>query len=113
MTPKSCQRPSSWREKPAESRSQPLEPERKRVTDITEIATWEGKLFLCVVLDLYNKLVVGWSVHHRQDRQRVIRAVEMAIWQRQGDRSCIRIAVANSPAPTTSAFRIATRWSAA
>ncbi|QIJ02657.1 DDE-type integrase/transposase/recombinase [Stutzerimonas balearica] len=90
-----------------------MEPERKRVTDITEIATWEGKLFLCVVLDLYNTLVVGWSVHHRQDRQRVIRAVEMAIWQRQGDRSCIRIAVANSPAPTTSAFRIATRWSAA
>jgi len=47
-----------------------------------------------VVLDLYNTLVVGWSVHHRQDRQRVIRAVEMAIWQRQ-DRSCIRIAAAN------------------
>jgi len=42
-----------------------------------------------VVLDLYNTLVVGWSVHHRQDRQRVIRAVEMAIWQRQGDWSVI------------------------
>tara|TARA_R110001606_G_scaffold399123_2_gene580904 strand:+ start:22665 stop:23012 length:348 start_codon:yes stop_codon:yes gene_type:complete len=57
-----------------------LEPERKWVTDITEIATLEGKLFLCVVLDLYSKLVVGWSMHHRQDRQMVIRAVEMAIW---------------------------------
>lgn len=45
------------------------EPERKWVTDITEIATQEGKLFLCVVLDLYSKLVIGWSMHHRQDRQ--------------------------------------------
>lgn len=66
-----------------------LEPERKWVTDITEIATLEGKLFLCVVLDLYSKLVIGWSMHHRQDRQMVIRAVEMAIWQRQGDWSVI------------------------
>ncbi len=65
------------------------EPERKWVTDITEIATQEGKLFLCVVLDLYSKLVIGWSMHHRQDRQMVIRAVEMAIWQRQGDWSVI------------------------
>lgn len=62
-----------------------LEPENKWVTDITEIATEEGKLFLCVVIDLYSKLVIGWSMHHRQDRHMVIRAVEMAVWQRKGD----------------------------
>lgn len=61
------------------------EPESKWVTDITEIATLEGKLFLCVVIDLHSKLVVGWAMHHRQDRHMVIRAVEMAVWQRQGD----------------------------
>ena len=66
-----------------------LEPETKWVTDITEIPTAEGKLFLCVVLDLFSKLVIGWSMHHRQDRQMVIRAVEMAIWQRQGGWSVI------------------------
>ena len=66
-----------------------LEPETKWVTDITEIKTGEGKLYLCVVLDLFSKLVVGWSMHHRQDRQMVIRAVEMAIWQRQGGWSVI------------------------
>ena len=60
-----------------------LEPESKWVTDITEIKTLEGKLFLCVVLDLFSKLVIGWAMHHRQDRHMVIRAVEMAIWQRQ------------------------------
>ncbi len=61
-----------------------LEPDTKWVTDITEIPTQEGKLFLCVVLDLFSKLIVGWSMHHRQDRHMVIRAVEMAVWQRQG-----------------------------
>ena len=60
-----------------------LEPESKWVTDITEVATIEGKLYLCVVLDLFSKLVLGWSMHHRQDRQMVVRAVEMAVWQRQ------------------------------
>jgi putative transposase len=44
----------------------------------------EGKLVQCIVLDSFSKLVIGWSMHHRQDRQMVIRAVEIAIWQRQG-----------------------------
>ncbi len=60
-----------------------LEPEAKWVTDITEMNTGEGKLYLCVVIDLFSKVVVGWSIHHRQDRQMVIRAIEMAVWQRQ------------------------------
>jgi putative transposase len=60
------------------------EPETKWVTDITEVVTQEGKLYLCVVVDLYSKLVVGWSMHHRQDRHMVVRAVQMAVWQRQG-----------------------------
>ena len=66
-----------------------LEPETKWVTDITELKTGEGKLYLCVVIDLFSKLVIGWSMHHRQDRQMVLRAVEMAIWQRQGGWSVI------------------------
>ena len=66
-----------------------LEPETKWVTDITEIATLEGKLYLCVVLDLYSKLVVGWSMHDRQDRHMVVRAVQMAVWQREGDNEVI------------------------
>ena len=65
------------------------EPDTKWVTDITEIGTQEGKLYLCVVLDLYSKLVIGWSMHHRQDRHMVMRAVEMAVWQRQETASVI------------------------
>jgi len=66
-----------------------LEPETKWVTDITELKTDEGKLYLCVVIDLFSKLVIGWSMHYRQDRQMVIRAVEMAIWQRRGGWSVV------------------------
>lgn len=65
------------------------EPETKWVTDITEILTLEGKLYLCIVLDLFSKLVVGWSMHHRQDRHMVVRAVQMAVWQRSGSSEII------------------------
>lgn len=66
-----------------------LEPEAKWVTDITEIKTGQGKLYLCLVLDLFDQRVVGRSMHHRQDRQMVIRAVQMAVWQRQGSHPVI------------------------
>ncbi len=61
-----------------------LEPETKWVIDITELKTGQGKLYLCIVLDLFDQRVVGWSMHHRQDRQMVIRAVQMPVWQRLG-----------------------------
>ena len=66
-----------------------LEPQAKWVTDITEIKTGQGKLYLCVVLDLFDHRIVGWSMHDRQDRQRVIRAVQMAVGQPQGNEPVI------------------------
>lgn len=66
------------------------EPDSKRVTDISEIKTQAGKLYLCVVIDLFSKLVVGWPMHHRQDRHLVIQAVKMAVWQRQETGEVIR-----------------------
>ncbi len=59
------------------------QPNEKWVTDITFVRTAEGWLYLCVVVDLYSKLVVGWSMSSTQDRQLVIQAVLMALWQRQ------------------------------
>ena len=58
-------------------------PNTKWVTDITYIRTTEHWLYLCVVLDLYSGLVVGWSVSLQQN-QLVIQAVLMAVWQRLG-----------------------------
>jgi len=57
-------------------------PNTKWVTDITYIRTTEHWLYLCVVLDLYSGLVVGWSMSACQDRQLVVQAVLMALWQR-------------------------------
>ena len=61
-------------------------PNTKWVTDITYIRTAEGWLYLAVVVDLYSGRVVGWSMSARQDRQLVLQAVLMALWQRT-DRS--------------------------
>jgi putative transposase len=57
-------------------------PNTKWVTDITYIRTAEHWLYLCVVLDLCSGIVVGWSMSHRQERQLVLQAVLMALWQR-------------------------------
>jgi putative transposase len=57
-------------------------PNTKWVTDITYVRTVEHWLYLCIVLDLYSGMVVGWSMSARQDCQLVVQAVLMAIWQR-------------------------------
>jgi putative transposase len=59
-------------------------PNTKWVTDLTYIRTAEHWLYLCIVLDLYSGVVVGWSMRPRQDRQLVVQAVLMAVWQRPG-----------------------------
>ena len=59
-------------------------PNTKWVTDITDSRTAEHWVYLCVVLALYSGLVVGWSMSPRQDRQLVVQAVLMALWQRPG-----------------------------
>ena len=59
-------------------------PNTKWVTDITYIRTAEHWLYLCIVLDLYSDVVVGWSMSPQQDRHLVIQAVLMAVWQRPG-----------------------------
>ena len=60
------------------------EPNTKWVTDITYIRTVQGWLYL--VLDLYGKKIVGWSMDTIQGHHLVLRAVLMALWQR-ADRS--------------------------
>lgn len=45
------------------------EPNRVWVTDFTYIRTYEGWLYLAVVLDLFSRQVVGWSMSPRIDRE--------------------------------------------
>jgi len=51
--------------------------------DVTYIATEEGWLYLAVVIDLFSRRIVGWSMKTTVDRSLVIDALEMACLQRR------------------------------
>jgi putative transposase len=53
------------------------------VTDIPYIRTHEGWLYLAVVLDLFSRQVIGWSIQPRMESELVINALLMAVWRRQ------------------------------
>ena len=57
-------------------------PDKVWATDITYIRTHEGWLYLSVVLDQFNKKVVGWSMKSKLSRELVLDAVLMAAWRR-------------------------------
>jgi putative transposase len=57
-------------------------PNQKWVSDITFIPTREGYLYLAIVLDLYSRAVIGWSMSDRINGQLVIDAITMAILHR-------------------------------
>ena len=59
------------------------EPNRVWVTDITYIRTREGWLYLAVVLDLFSRQIVGWSMQPRIDRELALNALLMAVWRRR------------------------------
>jgi len=51
----------------------------KYVSDITYIPTRQGWLFLCIILDLYSRRVVGWSMDKNMKTELVLSALDMAI----------------------------------
>jgi len=57
-------------------------PNRKWVADFTYIWTAEGWLYVAVVLDLYSRRVVGWSMSATMTAELVTDALVMAIWRR-------------------------------
>jgi len=65
------------------------EPDRLWVTDITEHPTREGKVYCAVVLDVFSRRVVGWSIDATQTAALVTSALGMAIEQREPDGTVI------------------------
>ena len=53
------------------------------VTDITSIRTYEGWLYLAVVVDLFSGQVVGWSMDSRMSKDLVLQALLAAVWRRK------------------------------
>ena len=64
-------------------------PDQAWVTDITYLRTWQGWLYLAVVIDLYSRKVVGWSMKPTLARELVVDALLMAIWRRKPRRDVI------------------------
>lgn len=59
------------------------QPNQAWVTDITYIRTYEGWLFLAVVIDLFSRQVVGWSMQPTMHVDLALNALLMAVWKRK------------------------------
>jgi putative transposase len=58
-------------------------PNRAWVTDITYVRTWQGWLYVAVVMDLFSRLIVGWAATPTLHRELVLDAVLMAVRRRR------------------------------
>tara|TARA_R100001224_G_scaffold90280_1_gene59392 strand:- start:106 stop:807 length:702 start_codon:yes stop_codon:yes gene_type:complete len=61
-------------------------PDTAWVSDITYIKTYEGFLYLAVIIDLYSRRVIGWATQSRQPTDLVLQALLMAVWRRKPKR---------------------------
>ena len=58
-------------------------PNQKWVADFTYLWTGEGWLYVALVLDLFSRLIVGWSMQRQMTAQLVTDAMVMAVWRRR------------------------------
>ena len=58
-------------------------PDRLWVADITYLPTWQGFLYLAVILDAFSRRVVGWAMADHLRAELVVEALEMALWNRR------------------------------
>ncbi|MEU0483286.1 IS3 family transposase [Streptosporangium sp. NPDC006013] len=59
------------------------EPNRIWTADITYVPTWQGFLYLAVVLDVFSRRIVGWAMAEHMRTELVTDALAMAIHQRR------------------------------
>jgi putative transposase len=58
-------------------------PDEKYVGDITYIRTWEGWLYLAIILDVFSRRIIGWAMGTTLHSELVVKAFEMAVRRRQ------------------------------
>ena len=51
----------------------------KWVSDITYIPTRQGWLYLCIIMDLYSRRIVGWAMDKNMKTDLVLSALDMAV----------------------------------
>nr|WP_155885164.1 IS3 family transposase [Cronobacter dublinensis] len=67
----------------------PDAPDERWVTDITYIRTHEGWLYLAVVVDLFSRKIIGWSMQPRMTKDIVLNALLMAVWRRNPEKQVL------------------------
>ena len=58
------------------------QPNKKWVSDVTHIPTAQGWLYVAVVMDLYSRRLIGWSMLAKNDQTLVLSAITMALARR-------------------------------
>jgi len=64
-------------------------PNKAWATDITYIRTWEGWLYLAVVMDFFSRKIVGWAVGPNIRKELVLNAVLTAVRRRRPRKTII------------------------
>lgn len=64
-------------------------PNKAWVTDITNVRTWQGWLYLAVVMDLFSRLIIGWATRPTIGRELILDAILMAVRRRRPNRTII------------------------
>jgi transposase InsO family protein len=72
-------------------------PNQRWVGDTTELLVGNGRLYLAVLIDLFSRYVVGWSLSTTNDRQLVITALEQALQGRRPERGLLHHSDQGSP----------------
>ena len=57
-------------------------PNQLWVTDLTCVATWAGTVYVCFIVDVFSRTIVGWRVATNMRTDMVLDALEMARWSR-------------------------------
>jgi transposase InsO family protein len=67
----------------------PIAPDLVWAADITYVWTWQGWMYLAVVLDLFSRRVVGWALAEHMRTELVVSALTMALGRRKPERGLV------------------------
>ena len=57
-------------------------PNQLWVTDLTHVATWTATVYVCFIIDVFSRTIVGWRTATNMRTEMVLDALEMARWSR-------------------------------
>ena len=57
-------------------------PNQLWLADITYVSTWEGWLYVALILDVHSRMIVGWQIANHLRTDLTLDALEMALWRR-------------------------------